>query len=576
MSARDPGHRLLERVPLVTNIAARATASLDGTWGFVLDPYESGVGDHLHSSTTGRSLAADDSQRWPPIQVPGDWNSQRPEYRYYEGAAWYRRAFRWRSTDDRRTVLHFAGSNQLTRVWCNGHGPAEHDGGFGPFCVEITGALSPGENTLDVMVDNTRRPNAVPGRDTEWWNYGGLHRSVTLLDLPSTFVRDAWVQLASDGSAIIGEIVLDGPEAAGRTVTVRIPELGVGSRLITDESGRAAVRILADPERWSPAHPRRYGVEWQLGAEVLTDEVGFRTVTTDGHLLVLNGEPVSLRGVTLHAEAPTEPRRAVGPTDASVLLGWAKELGADFVRLAHYQHDEAMVRECDRRGLFACCELPVHRNADFENDSTYDNAEEQLEELIVRDRNRASVVMWSVANETPPGPARDHFLAGLVDAARRLDPTRLVSASLLATPDCHRVLDDPLVERLDVVAVNVRLAPDGSDRAGIGDAHWENPFDKPVVMSDFGVGAVQGSHGAADEPWSEELQATVLAESLERADRLAWVVASTPAVLKDFRSPKRILPGVEDGFDRSGLTSDRGLRKAGFDVVRQHYRSGSS
>ncbi len=571
--------------PLITNIAGRGGVSLDGTWRFVLDPYESGYVDifgrpnrhgwHLdatpQSSHDRVEYAFETSAR---IQVPGDWNSQAPEYLYYEGAAWYRRTFDWNPREGRRTFVHFGAASQRARVWCNGVGPVEHDGGFGPFCVELTSAVRSGTNSLVVMVDNTRRPDAIPTMDTDWWNYGGLHRSVTLLDLASTFIRDAWLQLDSDGSAIIGEIVLEGPESANRTVTVRLPELGVGSRLITDEFGQAAVRFAADPERWHPGHPRLYRVEWQLGDETLVDEIGFRTVAVDGHHIVVNGEPTHLSGIALHAEAPTEARRAHGAADASTLLDWVEDLGANFVRLAHYQHDEAMVRECDRRGVLAWCELPVYWSIAFDNDSTYDNAEEQLEELIVRDRSRASVILWSVANETMPGEARNHFLEGLIDAARRLDPTRLVTAALFTMPnrEHHYVLDDPLSHHVDVIGINSYIGWYYGDRKTFRTASWENPNGKPAIFTEFGAGARQGHRGTKDDIWTEEFQVDVLEGNFEMLSRLDWVAGTSPWILKDFRSPKRVLPGIQDGFNRKGLVSDRGVRKASFETVRAHYR----
>jgi beta-glucuronidase len=573
-------------MPLITNLGGRSATSLDGTWRFVLDPYRSGYfnifgepnrhGWHNDAKPrTSRDRVEYDFDSSATIEVPGDWNSQRPEYLYYEGAAWYRRTFQHDPQEGRRLFVHFGASNQLTRVWCNGKGPVEHDGGFGPFCVELTDAVEAGENSLVVMVDNSRRPDAVPTMDTDWWNYGGLHRSVTLVDVATTFVRDAWLQLDSDGSAIIGEIVLEGPESASRTVTVRVPELGVGSRLITDEFGQAAVRIAADPERWSPDNPRLYRVEWELGDEVLVDDIGFRTIGTDGHHIVLNDEPIFLKGISIHAEAPTHARRAAGRTDASGLLDWVDELGANFVRLSHYQHDEAMVRECDRRGVLAWCELPVYWGIDFENDSTYDNAEEQLEELIVRDRSRSSVILWSVANETMPAEGRQHFLEGLIDAARRLDPTRLVSAALFTMPnrEHHYVLDDELANHVDVVGINAYIGWYYGDRSTFRTAVWENPLDKPAIFTEFGAGAQQGRHGTKDDIWTEEFQVDVYEGNLAMMSKLDWVAGMSPWILKDFRSPKRVLPGIQDGFNRKGLVSDRGVRKAAFETMRTFYAS---
>ena len=570
--------------PLITNVAGRRTTSLDGTWRFVLDPYQSGYLNIFGAPNRhgwfndakpehSRDRVEYDFDTSDTIRVPGDWNSQRPEYLYYEGAAWYRRTFDWTPQEGRRLFVHFGASNHLTRVWCNGEGPVEHDGGFGPFCLEITEAVRDGANSLVVMVDNTRRVTGVPTTDTDWWNYGGLHRSVQLVDVPATFMRDGWLQLDSEGDAIIGEIVLEGPESANRTVTVRLPELGVGSRLITDEFGQAAVRIVADPERWAPGSPKLYRVEWELGDDVVVDEVGFRTVAVDGSTILVNGEPTFLKGISIHAEAPTEARRAAGATDAAGLLQWVEDLGANFVRLSHYQHDEAMVRECDRRGILAWGELPVYWSIDFANDATYDNAEEQLEELVVRDRSRCSVILWSVANETMPSEERTNFLAGLIDAARRLDPTRLVSAALFTMPnrEHHYVLDDPLSDHVDVIGINAYIGWYYGDRSTFRTAVWENPTGKPAIFTEFGAGALAGHHGTRDDIWTEEFQVDVIEGNLEMISKLEWVAGTSPWILKDFRSPKRVLPGIQDGFNRKGLVSERGVRKAAFETMRKFY-----
>ncbi|MGI9645218.1 MAG: glycoside hydrolase family 2 TIM barrel-domain containing protein, partial [Ilumatobacteraceae bacterium] len=275
---------------------------------------------------------------------------------------------------------------------------------------------------------------------------------------------------------------------------------------------------------------------------------------------------------------PSGGRRARGDADPTTLLDWAVDLGANFVRLAHYQHDEHMVRECDRRGLLAWCELPVYWGIAFDRPEVLQNAGEQLDELVVRDRSRAAVILWSVANETMPTPERTSFLTALADRARTLDPTRLVSAALLTMPtaDVEHVVDDPLGAAVDVVAVNQYLGWYYGDRSTIAETTWHSVHDKPIVFTEMGAGAKAGRHGTEDEIWTEEFQAAVYREQIEMVRRQRTgaggaVAGLSPWILKDFRAPVRVLPGIQDGYNRKGLLSEEGEPKLAFDVLRDFY-----
>ena len=174
--------------------------------------------------------------------------------------------------------------------------------------------------------------------------------------------------------------------------------------------------------------------------------------------ILLNGRSIFLRGISLHEENPMRGGRAYSVEDARLLLGWAKELGCNFVRLAHYPHNEHMARVADELGLMLWEEVPVYWTIQWQNPQTLANAKAQLTQLIRRDRNRASVVVWSVANETPVSAPRTRFLRALVDTARALDPTRLIAAALEVRTDSsdanHRIVDDPFGAYIDLLSFN--------------------------------------------------------------------------------------------------------------------------
>jgi beta-glucuronidase len=575
------------RAPLIQNVLARQVRSLAGAWRAIVDPYENGYLDYRGQPHAADGYFADrkpasrserieyDFDGSETLQVPGDWNSQRPELFLYEGTVWYRTRFDAPPAPGRRRFLRFGAANYQALVWLNGAFLGGHRGGFTPFDLEITGQVRPAVNSLVVKVDAQRRREGVPALNTDWFNYGGLTRDVLLVEVPETFVRDYAVQLSpQDPGRVVGWIQLDGP-APAQEVAVRFPEAGLETRVRTGADGRAGFELDAPGlARWSPEAPRLHVLELQAESDRVVDRIGLRTVEVRGGEILLNGAPVFLRGISLHEQAPLREGRSHGPGDARTLLGWAQELGANFVRLAHYPHDEHTVRAADELGLLVWAEVPVYWTIDWENPDTLENARSQLGELVTRDRNRASVVIWSVGNETPPTGPRLRFLCELVGTARALDPTRLVSAALEKRElDPHTMrIDDPLGAYLDVLGCNEYLGwyeglPDRPD--GV---RWETSYPKPLVVTEFGADAKAGLHGDPLTRWSEEYQAAVYEHQLRMLEGIPFLRGMSPWILADFRSPRRLLPGVQDGWNRKGLLSDRGERKLAFGVLQAHYR----
>ena len=577
--------------PLITNVTGRRTTTLDGRWQTIVDPFENGYYNYRHRpdpngyfrnrkpDSTG-ALVEYDFDRSPQLAVPGDWNTQREDLRWYEGTIWYKTSFARTLAPGRRLFVHFGAANSEARVWLNGTELGVHTGGFTPFDFEVTQIVRPGANDLVVKVDNRRRAEAVPTVNSDWWNYGGLTREVTLVETPSTFVRDYVLQLdPAHPERARGWVQLDGPAAASTPVTVRVPGARLAQTVTPDASGRAALTLdAAGLTRWSTERPTLYDVEVATGAETVRDRIGFRTIAVRGTQILLNGRPIFLRGVAVHEEAPYEARRAFSRDDARTLLGWVHDLGGNFVRLAHYPHNEAMVRAADEMGILVWAEIPVYWTIAWENPATLASAEQQLTELITRDRNRAAVALWSVANETPrdsnpeSGP-RLTFLRALVARARLLDSTRLITAALehRYTSPTTIAIDDPLGRSLDVIGNNEYLGWYDGSTAKADSITWTSAFAKPLVMSEFGGDARQGLHGRADARWTEEYQARLYERQVAMFRRIPSLAGVTPWILKDFRSPRRPLPGVQDYFNRKGLVSERGERKAAFGVLRAFY-----
>jgi beta-glucuronidase len=562
----------------IGGVTNRHTISLDGTWNTIVDPYESGIGSRYYLNWRPKSksdLLEYDFDRSPKLHVPGDWNTQRESLLLYEGPVWYQRYFSSQKHPHARTFLYFEAANYQARVWLNGKKLGEHVGGFTPFDFDVTDQIVEGENSLVVEVDNTRRADGVPTLRSDWWNYGGLTRSVKLVEVPETFIEDYSVQLTKSGpDQVEGWVQFNGPTHANE-VSVEIPEARLKQTARVDSSGRATIRFSAKVELWSPESPRLYRVVISGGGDSVVDEIGFRRVETRGTQILLNGKPVFLRGICIHEEAPFRSGRAFSEEDDRTLLTWAKELGANFVRLAHYPHNEEMIRLADQMGLMVWEEVPVYWDIQWQNPATLENAKSQLREVITRDRNRAAVVLWSLSNETPVGQERTDFLKALAADARQLDSTRLITSAMNHTtqagPDM-RSLADPLGEVLDVLGLNEYIGwyegrPEVADYT-----QWQNPYNKPVIVSEFGADALYNLHGDAETRFTEEYQANLFQHQLAMLQRMPFLAGSSPWLLMDFRSPRRPLAGIQDYYNRKGLISDRGQRKEAFYVLQKFYR----
>jgi beta-glucuronidase len=567
---------------LIANIASRRAVSLDGSWSVIVDPYETGMGSHAYLTPlpkTKSDLVEFNFAVAGTLKVPGDWNTQRQELLLYEGPVWYQRYFISSKPAHRRVFLCFEAANYRARVWLNGEKLGEHTGGFTPFQFEVTGGLREGQNSLVVEVDNTRHTEGVPTLNSDWWNYGGLTRGVRLVELPESFIQDYLVQLAKGSSSeIAGWVKLLGATQP-ESVTVEIPELALKKAFTTDASGAAQFHFPAKPQLWTPEAPKLYQVRLSAGGDAIgdaiEDQIGFRTIETRGTQILLNGKPIYLRGVSMHEEAPFRSGRAFSEEDDRTLLTWAKELGCNFVRLAHYPYNESMIRLADRMGLLVWEEVPVYWNIAWENAATLENAEEQMRDLIARDHNRAATIFWSLSNETAPlSPARLDFLKSLAVYARSLDDTRLITSAMnhFDKDGDVRSINDPLGQYLDVLGLNEYLGwyegrPEDADHT-----QWKMIYDKPLIVSEFGAGAVYGRHGDADERFTEEYQANLFAHQLKMWQRVPAVAGMSPWVLMDFRSPRRPLAGTQDFFNRKGLISDRGQRKQAFYVLQKFYQ----
>ena len=574
----------------IQNIYSRNDLNLDGKWHYIIDPFETGdrgfqdakadenenlTGFFENKQQQSKSeLIEYNFEKSPTLNVPGDWNSQDEKLLFYEGTIWYEHSFNFHPQENKRYFLRFNAVNYEAYVSLNGKKLGLHAGGFTPFEFEVTKKLNDGNNFIVIKVNNARKKENVPTDNFDWWNYGGITRDVILTETPVTFIKDYKVQLLKNNlNTIKGYVQLDGNNLS-QQVRITIPGARLQKTVTTDANGKAVFSIpLKKIGYWTPESPQLYEVLITSNTDTVRDKIGFRTIETKGPDIFLNGKSVFLRGICLHDENPLIPGRPRNSSDCRMLLTWAKELNCNFVRLAHYPHNEEETRIADSLGLLLWEEVPVYWTIDWTNDSTLHNAQHQITDLIERDKNRASVIVWSIGNETPNINERERFMEAMADTAHALDETRLVSAALLAHATGNIInVDDPLGKKLDLVSFNEYY---GWYTGGLP---WEiNRFDfkiaynKPVVISEFGAEALAGFHADSATRFSEEYQESFYKNQLALINKIENLRGTTPWILIDFRSPKRMNPDYQNGWNNKGLISQTGQRKKAFYVLRDFY-----
>jgi beta-glucuronidase len=552
----------------------RPRQSLNGAWTFTIDRCDTGLRQHwykdCHLPIEGRTAPWDyDVWNGETAEVPSCWNLTKPEYFHYEGSAWYgRRVSDAPEHDGERIFLRVGAAHYDTKVFLNGAFLGNHYGGSTPFFVELTEHLQ-AENWLFLCVNNERNLKRVPMRHTDWFNYGGVFRDVDLIRLPSVFIKDFFVHLVPDGgfSAIEAEIRLS--DEVNGEVKLSLPELGVERRLPVRE-GKAALTFQASPELWSPDNPKLYDVQVRFGTDTLSETVGFREIRAEGQTILLNGEPIKLKGICAH-EDDENLGRVSHDEDIRRRFAHAKELGCNFMRLAHYPHHERAAEIADEVGILLWEEIPVYWSIAFENEATFADADNQLRELILRDRNRASVIAWGVGNENADTDARLVFMRKLTETTRTLDPSRLVAAACLINQTA-RTVEDRLADHLDLVGINEYYGwyePDFADLAMIGERY---DLDRPLVITETGADAPAGRRSNEQALFSEDQMLACYEAQFETIAGIDAVKGFCPWILYDFRTERR-KNSFQQGWNRKGLIDrDKETKKLAFHALQRFYR----
>jgi beta-glucuronidase len=497
------------------------------------------------------------------IAVPSSWNEQFIDTPNDFGPAWYQLRFEHdAAAPNRRYVLRFGSVNYCADVWLNAEYLGGHEGGHLPFEFDITHQMQRGENLLVVRVDAQLSPLRVPPGNVpetlntgliksypptkyDFFAYCGIHRPVKLY---STHVQHIEALSVTTELAGTTGVVHIGAQAAGGTAAQFTLSRGdhTYSKRVQIEAAQASVVLdVPNAQLWDIGEPNLYRLTTEIisGDEIVDLyhlDIGIRTVAVQGNALLLNNKPVFLCGFGRHEDFPIIGRGlpyAVMIKDTA-LMQW---VGANSFRTSHYPYAEEILDLADKTGILVIDETPAV-GLYFSDDGVaarLETCRSQVREMIARDRNHPSVIMWSLANEPDSDvPAAKTFFLNLYQLARSLDQTRPI------TLVSHRGVNEEAFEFLDLICLNRyygwythegRIAEGITALSDELDALYER-FHKPIILSEFGADAVPGHHAIPEEMFSEEYQAELIERTITLLNTKAYVTGQHIWNLCDFKT----------------------------------------
>jgi beta-glucuronidase len=546
----------------------RNLLDLSGLWQFQLDPEEQGEAQEWF-----RALPAP-----RPIAMPCSWNDLFDDARDYLGLAWYRHEVYvppgWRG---QRVFLRVGSANYAAKVWVNGALVAQHLGGHLPFVADVTGQLVWDQPTvIAITVENKQLLGRVPpgpgaggggvagvlggypATTYDFFPYAGLHRQVWLYSVPAAVhIDDITVVTTIDGSDGVVNVKVATAGEYTSTGRARLHDMEAD---LTFAGGSAEATVRVPSARfWSPRDPHLYPLTVTLSdgpraIDSYTLDVGIRTVAVRGDRLLLNGQPITLTGFGKHEDFPLHGRGLNLPMWIRdyELLKW---VGANSYRTTHYPYAEEAMQLADRLGVLVINEIPaVGLNFEDPQEATAQRLSQclqQLRELIARDKNHPSTIMWNVANEPIGGPllgagppvpraveAGIGFFRQLYAEAHRLDGTRPVTlVGVQGGPlDWHGLFDVVGINRYYGWYTHSGQLDEGTQTLAreLDDLHRR--FGKPIIITEFGTDTLPGVHHQPPEMWTEEYQVEFLRRYLDVAAQRPFMAGMHVWNFADFKT----------------------------------------
>jgi beta-glucuronidase len=543
----------------------RELFELNGIWDFAREHRR----DDQHNGFTPEKQVA----------VPSSYNDLFVEesYRMWHDGVWYARRFVMpRMLSEERIVLRFGSVSYRGEVFLNGVRLGDHETGYTPFEFDITRAVRfDGENLLCVRVDNVLSPETVPmgnlnnkpepgqfaGQypDTpfDFFPYAGIQRPVVIY----TTSKQGWVDTVLVETAVDGSTGLVGIKGeVGGAATRAVVRCADAVAEVSVAEGKFSARLeIKDVKLWDVGQPNLYTAEVQLldASGAVLDEYpqrfGVRTVKVEGNRVLLNGRPVYLQGFGRHEDFHVIGKglnHALNIRDHE-MLRW---INANSYRTTHYPYSEELIQLADEQGFLIVSEAPaVSINFQYVNERTLAAHLKVMAELIMRDRNNPSVIMWSVANEaTTNRPESIPYFKQLAELTRSLDATRPV------TMITCKAADDLVMDFFDVVGVNLYPGwyhlPGQIEKAkeDLGQTldRMHAKFQKPIFVTEFGADTLAGLHSLPAEQWSEEYQTELILGLIEVMRARDYVIGEHIWNFADFRTAQNF---VRVGGNKKGV-----------------------
>lgn len=577
--------------------------SLSGLWDFVVDL------DPRYHTKPYYALPDWNRRHWSKVPVPGVWNLYDRRYDLFEGVGWFARELTLPPLPEGTTcLLRFGGVNYLCEVYLNGELAGTHEGGYTEFTVEVSHLVRSGRNVLAVRVDNRSLEMRLPPL-LGYFNYGGIHRDVTLEVYPGAYLTDVGYEAYPEGEDGVLRLFGQAAKVEGGGYEVEVTCAGHTQREAVAPDGRFQLEWkVPGVTPWSPETPVLYPTRLTLqrGGQVEYQReftVGFRRIAVRDRGVELNGKPLRFRGLCYVYDSPTYGL-VMHPAQYETDLRLLQEMGANAIR-SHFPLSEGFLHACDRAGILVWLEIPTycidtrlpHCRHAFTDPSLLQLALNMLEEMIRQARLHPSVCLYGIGNEcdlNAPGAAE--FFRQLATRARELDPTRLLSYACLYLFG----VPDHLAELVDVVGLNEYWG--WYDQVMDDDLPLETPpsshprtvdlralqqlldelatsCHKPVLLTEFGADSIPGYRSANRDFWSEDYHALLLRETLALADRYPFICGTFPFVFCDYRDPSKLVSAHWNGLNYKGVVTYERRKKLPFEAVREAYtqhKSGSS
>lgn len=386
-------------------------------------------------------------QGWKSVNLPHSWNSLDatdvvPGYR--RNTSWYKKTISISKNEDRSYELYFEGVNITSEVYVNGSKVGSHVGGYIGFSIDISNAIKHGENEIYVKADNGYDPEIIPSQKSDFIIFGGITRDVWLVEKPKSFLKNLKYitpKVSPESASLEGSVVVVNADKSAKVKATITDDSGkiVSENTFTIFNGIANIKVseIKNPKLWSTETPNLYNLNVSLINEdekldEVSSRVGFRWFEFKEHgAFYLNGKRVLLRGTHRHEEH-AGVGAAMSNKQHRADMEQIKEMGANFVRLAHYPQDPEVYKACDELGLLVWDELPWCRGG-VGNKNWQKNTKNMLTQIINQNYNHPSIIIWSLGNEVywlpdfEDGGNTDKitsFLSELNDLAHKLDPTR--------------------------------------------------------------------------------------------------------------------------------------------------------